>query len=182
MNDVAKSETAAPALDYSNLQFHPLANIFPLIEGEEFDAFVDMYKKQGLLQQIVLHQGMILEGRNRYRAGQKLGQEFSAKDFTQLPPGKNPYEFVIAANVQRRHLSTEQKRTLALRLIRERPNDSDRKIALLLGMSNKTIWTYRKELEEMFERFVRTWHDLDINQRRDFVAQYRHELAQANGV
>jgi hypothetical protein len=110
MNDVAKSETAKPALDYDNLQFHPLANIFPLIEGEEFDAFVDMYKKQGLLQQIVLHQGTILEGRNRYRAGQKLGQKFGPKDFTELPPGKNPYEFVIAANVHRRHLTMEQKR------------------------------------------------------------------------
>jgi hypothetical protein len=182
MNDVAKSETAKAALDYDALQFHPLANIFPLIEGEEFDAFVEMFRKQGLLQQITLHQAMILEGRNRYRAGQSLGQKFSAKDFTDLPAGKNPYEFVIAANVHRRHLTTEQKRGLALRLIRERPNDSDRKIALLLGMSNKTISTYRKELEEMFERFVRTWHDLDANQRKDFVSQYRHELAQANGV
>jgi hypothetical protein len=180
MNDQTKIQ--APAIDYDNLQFHPLANIFPLIEGEVFDAFVDMYKKQGLLQQIVLHQGMILEGRNRYRAGQTLGQKFSAKDFSELPSGKNPYEFVIAVNVQRRHLTTDQKRALALRLIRERPNESDRKIALLLGMSNKTISTYRKELEEMFERFVRTWHDLDANQRRDFVSQYRHELAQASGV
>jgi len=180
MNDQTK--TIEPALDYNNLQFHSLANIFPLIEGEEFDAFVETFRKQGLLQQIVLHQGMILEGRNRYRAGQKLGQKFSAKDFVELAPEKNPYEFVIAANVQRRHLTTDQKRGLALRLIRERPNDSDRKIALLLGMSNKTISTYRKELEEMFERFVRSWHDLDANQRRDFVAQYRHELAQANGV
>src|SRR6516164_9687300 len=96
MNDVTKSETAKLALDYDALQFHPLANIFPLIEGEEFDAFVEMFRKQGLLQQIVLHQGMILEGRNRYRAGQKLGQKFNAKDFVELAPGKNPYEFVIA--------------------------------------------------------------------------------------
>ena len=180
MNDQTKN--IEPALDYNNLQFHSLANIFPLIEGDEFDGFVETFRKQGLLQQIVLHQGMILEGRNRYRAGQKLGQKFNAKDFVELAPGKNPYEFVIAANVQRRHLTTEQKRGLALRLIRERPNDSDRKIALLLGMSNKTISTYRKELEELFERFVRSWHDLDANQRRDFVTQYRHELAQADGV
>ncbi len=151
-----RNEAFAPvAMDYDNIEFHPLANIFPLIERDELDAFVDTFKKQGLLQQIVLHQGKILEGRNRYRAGKKLCYKFSAKDFTELPLGKNPYEFVIAANVQRRHLTTEQKRDLALRLIRERPNDSDRKIALLIGVSNKTISTYRKELEEMFERFVR---------------------------
>jgi hypothetical protein len=40
MNDQPKIQE--PALDYNNLQFHPLANIFPLIEGEEFDAFVDI--------------------------------------------------------------------------------------------------------------------------------------------
>ena len=178
MNDVTKPAS----VDYDDLKYHDLSQIFPLIEGDEFDGFVEAFKKHGLLQQIVLYEGKILEGRNRHRAGKKLGYKFGAKDFTELAPGKNPYEFVLVANVQRRHLTTEQKRALGLRLIRERPNDSDRKIALLLGMSNKTISTYRKELEEMFERFVRTWHDLDPNQRRDFVSQYRHEIAQASGV
>jgi len=149
MNDVTKSSVA---VDYDDLKFHDLSQIFPLIEGDEFDGFVEAFKKYGLLQQIVLYEGKILEGRNRHRAGKKLGYKFSAKAFTELPAGKNPYEFVLVANVQRRHLTTEQKRALGLRLIRERPNDSDRKIALLLGMSNKTISTYRKELEEMFER------------------------------
>jgi len=116
------------------------------------------------------------------RAGKRLGHKWTAKDFTELLPGRNPYEFVIAVNVQRRHVTGEQKRGLAIKLTRERPNDSDRKIALLLGMSNKTISIYRKELEEMFERFVRTWADLDANQRREFVTQYRHELTQAASV
>lgn len=165
MNDVAKSETAKPMLDYDNLQFHPLANIFDLIDGDEFDAFVDMFRKQGLLQQIILHQGMILEGRNRYRAGKQCGHKWTSKDFTELPLTKNPYEFVIAANVQRRHLTSDQKRNLAVRLIRERPNDSDRKIALLIGVSNKTISTYRKELEEAVDKIVQAWRDLDPVQR-----------------
>jgi predicted transcriptional regulator len=49
-------------------------------------------------------------------------------------------------------LDGEQKRKLVLRLIRERPNDNDRKIAALVGVSNKTVWTYRKELEEALEK------------------------------
>jgi hypothetical protein len=166
-----------PALDYENLQFHELANIFPLIEGDEFDGFVDALKRQGLLNPMTLHQGKIIEGRNRYRAGKKLGYKFSAKDFVELPPDKDPRDFVLTANVQRRHLTTEQKRDLVVRLLRERPRDSDRKIALLIGVSNKTVSTYRKELEEVLERFVKAWQSLDAVQRREFVTAYRHELS-----
>jgi hypothetical protein len=183
MNDQTKPTCeAATKIDYDNLQFHPLANIFDLIEGDEFDAFAEMFRKQGLLQPIVLHQGQILEGRNRYRAGKQCSHRWSAKDFIELPATKSPYEFVIAANVQRRHMTGDAKRKLAIRLIRERPNNSDRKIALLLGMSNKTIYRYRKELEEAVDKLVQAWRGLDDVQRKEFVTQCRRELAQANVV
>jgi hypothetical protein len=171
-----------PALDYENLQFHRESNAFSMIEGDEFDAFVDMFRRQGLLVPITLHEGQILEGRNRYRAGKATGYKFTAKDFTELPPGKDPKEYVIATNVHRRHLTTEQKRALIIRLLRERPHDSDRKIALLMGVSNKTVSTYRKELEENLEKFVKAWRDLDVVQRREFVTAHRHELLQASAV
>ena len=172
MNDLTKPI----ALDYDALEFHPLAAWFPPLEGDEFDVLVDSIRRNGLLQQIVLHQGKILAGCNRYRACRTAGYRLSAKDFTELPPGKDPFEFVFAENIARRHLSGEQKKALVVRLIRERPKDNDRKIASLVGVSNKTVWTYRKELEEMFEKFVQIWRDLDPAQRREFVTQFRHEL------
>jgi hypothetical protein len=181
----AQTKTVPPAptvQDYDGLVFHDLANIFPLIEGDEFDAFVDMFRRQGLLSLITLYEGKILEGRNRYRAGKILGHKFTAKDFVDLPPGKDPEEFVFAANVQRRHLNTEQKRDLVVRRLRARPHDSDRKIALLIGVSNKTVSTYRKELEEDLEKFVKAWRDLDAVQRKEFVTVFRRELLQAGAV
>ena len=126
-----------------------------------------------------LHQGKILDGRNRYRAAKAAKYKFAARDFVELPASANPKDFVLTANVQRRHLNTEQKRALVIQLLRERPLDSDRRIALLTGVSNKTVSTYRKELEQDLEEFAKAWHELDAVQRREFVTSHRNELRQA---
>jgi len=52
---------------------HPLASLFPPMEGEEFDKLVADIRDNGLQQMIVLHDGMILDGRNRYRACKVAG-------------------------------------------------------------------------------------------------------------
>jgi hypothetical protein len=44
----------------TNLDFHPLANLFPLLEGDEFDALVEDVRTKGLLVPIVVHDGKIL--------------------------------------------------------------------------------------------------------------------------
>src|SRR5437899_10114338 len=88
------------------LAFHPLADIFPLMEGEEFDALVADIKANGLREDIVLYEGMILDGRNRYRACLAAGVPPVYLDcdnwFT------DPAAYVISANLHRRHLTPEQ--------------------------------------------------------------------------
>jgi hypothetical protein len=50
------------------LEFHPLANVLPLIEGAEFEDLVADIRANGQRDDIVLLDGMVLDGRNRYRA------------------------------------------------------------------------------------------------------------------
>ena len=65
--------TSPPA----ELDFHPAAALFPFMEvdGPEFGELVADVLEHGLLQPIVLHDGRILDGRNRYRACQHAGIE-----------------------------------------------------------------------------------------------------------
>lgn len=86
-------------------ELHPLCTLFPRIEGAEFDALVADVKANGLRQPIVLHDGMILDGGNRYRACVEAGVKPSFVKFD----GDNLVSFVLSANLHRRHLSTGQQ-------------------------------------------------------------------------
>lgn len=94
------------------MQFHELANVFPLIEGDEFAGLVADIGKQGLLEAIVLLDGKILDGRNRYRACVEAGVEPHFEEFD----GEDPVAFVVSKNVARRHLDESQRAMAAARI------------------------------------------------------------------
>jgi hypothetical protein len=87
------------------IQFHPFADIFPLLEGEAFAAFVENIKANGLLESIVVFKGKILDGRNRYRACLEAGIE---PDFVDNS-GDDPLSDVLSWNLHRRHLNESQR-------------------------------------------------------------------------
>lgn len=95
------------------LRYHPLANIFPLLEGASFDELVADIKSNGLTDSIVLHEdGSILDGRNRYRAC--IAAEVDAR--MEMFHGADPLAFVISKNLKRRHLNESQRAYVAARL------------------------------------------------------------------
>ncbi|WP_296203179.1 ParB N-terminal domain-containing protein [uncultured Hyphomicrobium sp.] len=98
------------------LEAHPLADMFPMIEGEAFDDLVSSIKQHGLINPIIMLDGKILDGRNRYRACLAAGVE---PDFADFDDEKDPQKWaslVDALNIQRRHLNDSQRAIIAAQL------------------------------------------------------------------
>jgi hypothetical protein len=95
------------------MEFHPLANVFPLIEGDELKELVEDIRANGLRQPICIYEGKILDGRNRYLACRAAGVEPRCEQF---PPDADPLAFVISTNLRRRHLTDKQRQHIAAEL------------------------------------------------------------------
>jgi len=94
------------------MEFHEIANIFPMVEGAELTVLSTDIKKNGLIDPIWLYEGKILDGRNRYRACQEAGIEPRFQPY----PGDDPLQHVISLNLHRRHLNESQRAIVASRL------------------------------------------------------------------
>jgi hypothetical protein len=132
----------------TTIPFHPLADIFPLMEGEEFDALVADIKANGLREAIVLYDGMILDGRNRYHAcrAAKAEPRFE-KHFSEHHSADEALALIISKNIHRRHLKPETKNKILAELVAARPGMSDRQLAKEAGVSHPTIAKARKRAE-----------------------------------
>jgi hypothetical protein len=59
----------------AQFEFHPFADVFHLLDGREFDELVTDIRTHGQREPIVLHEGKILDGRNRFLAGRAAGSD-----------------------------------------------------------------------------------------------------------
>ncbi len=101
-------------IDSNQLEIHPAADVFPLLEGAEFEALVEDIKSNGQQTAILLDaEGRVLDGRNRLRACRAAGVE---PRFEPWSGSGSPLEAVISLNVRRRHLNESQRALVAARL------------------------------------------------------------------
>ena len=97
------------------LQAHPLAGLFPMIEGAEYEALKTDIQENGLREPITLDQdGAIIDGRNRYRAC--LDAEIEPR-FEKWDGNGSALAFILSRNLRRRHLDASQRAALAVDLL-----------------------------------------------------------------
>lgn len=95
------------------MDFHPIANVWPLMQEEELKALSQDIKQNGQLNPIWLYQGKILDGRNRYTACVMVGVKPLTKDYT----GEEPAAFAVSLNDKRRHMNKGQLGAVAVELL-----------------------------------------------------------------
>jgi hypothetical protein len=125
--------------------FHPLADIFPLMEGGEFDELVGDIKRRGLHESIIIFEEKVLEGRNRARACEKAGVEPHYKEL--IGTKEEATRYVISANIHRRHLKPSQRRESLKTLLKMNPEQSDRSLGRMIKLDNKTVAVERRKME-----------------------------------
>lgn len=86
-------------------ELHPLCTLFPRLGDEEAARLAEDIKANGLREPITLCGGMILDGGNRYRACVDAGIKPTFKEYK----GDSIVQFVLSANLHRRHLSAGQQ-------------------------------------------------------------------------
>lgn len=91
---------------------HEIADCWPMIEPEKFGELCDDIAENGLLNSIVLFEGKILDGRNRYKACVEVGVE---PTFTEYD-GDDPTGHAISLNNMRRDLNPSQRAMVAEKL------------------------------------------------------------------
>lgn len=114
--------------------FHKLSSIFPLMEGEDFDALVEDMRIHGQQNEGKLFEGEILDGRNRYRACAILKIPFECKD---LPEGMDPLDYIISENLHRRHLTIAQLAAIGLLLLKMEEEKAKKRISKLAKLQPK---------------------------------------------
>ena len=93
---------------YMNIyEYHAVANIFPMMGEPEFSELKADIAKNGLKLPIWLHEGKIVDGRNRYKACLEVGG--NVERFQEWDGVGSLVEFAASLNLQRRNLSQSQK-------------------------------------------------------------------------
>jgi DNA-binding MarR family transcriptional regulator len=135
------------------LPVHPAAELFPLMpEAELRELGEDIKAKGGLIQAVHLYKGKLLDGGNRLDAMELVGFTFDNAELNglahHLKDSVDPYDYVIAANLHRRHLTADQRRDLIAKVLKAKPEASNRQIAEQVKASHPTVAKVRAELEQ----------------------------------
>ena len=99
------------------MEYHEIANIFPMMSIEEYQKLKTDILTNGFDESlpIIIYENKILDGRNRYKACNELGITPKFRQFN----NDDPIGYVVRTNLHRRHLDKGQLAFVALDIEKE---------------------------------------------------------------
>jgi hypothetical protein len=142
------------------LPVHPAAELFPLMSETELRVIGEDIKRHGLASRIVLWSPVcgskevcLIDGRNRLDAMELVGLNTADVILPKEAAATHadPYAYVLAANIHRRHLTVDQKKEIVVKLLRAKPETPNLQIAKQVKVDDKTVAKVRTDLERRSE-------------------------------
>ncbi len=103
--------SGSPGVGAVDLPAHPAADLFPMLGEDELLKLATDIRENGLHEPIVLHEGKVLDGRNRLAACKLAGVE---PRFVTWAGSGSPTTWVLSRNLHRRHLTASQRAAVAV--------------------------------------------------------------------
>lgn len=100
-------------INLNTLPVHPIADLFPMMSESEFLEMKADIGRNGQIEEIVVWNGQLLDGRNRLRACTELGLD---PNWIELEIDVDPVAWVVSHNLHRRHLTAPQRAMVADKL------------------------------------------------------------------
>ena len=158
-----KDDSVPPAKSWrAVLRVHPAAEMFPLMTESEFKILCeDIEKHDDIREPVAIWKDQLLDGRNRLDAIEAVGlpifdEALGSGELLVLArdvSDQDPYDYVISANMARRHLTltNEQRRDLIAKILKAKPETSNRAIAAQARVDDKTVAGVRARMESTAE-------------------------------
>lgn len=127
-----------------------------MMADKELSALAEDIKQNGLQNKIILHEGKILDGRNRFQACRMAGIKPQYEEYN----GADPMRTIISLNLRRRHLDESQRAVVAARVANMTKSDAGKLYGRGMDSIGKSAEAISQaEAAELFnvsERMIRT--------------------------
>jgi len=169
------------------MDFHPVSEIFPLMQGKVFEDLVEDIRQNGLREPIWLLGDKIIDGRNRYRACEASGVTPHYNNYVGDEAGL--VAFVVSLNLHRRHLNESQRAMVAANLANigngqhssaNLHSTTSGEAAEMLNVSERSVATARKVRDTGADELIEAVQSgsVSVNAAQDVATLPKEEQAE----
>jgi ParB-like chromosome segregation protein Spo0J len=100
---------------------HPIASLFPLLEGKDYEELKKSIEQHGQQQPIIVRNGVLIDGRNRLKVLLDLRRQPVVQEYN----GKLPVEeYILIENLFRRHLTDDQRMMITTQVMLQKETEA----------------------------------------------------------